>query len=217
MKKLFYLLIFPLLALSAVSVQAQKFKLPRVSSTVKSASRSLPRTNISVPKVTAAVRRAQLSLPTAIKKLALHSPNMVPALNAPIRASVWPLQEQVENMFGEPPLTASSFVIEEEFEGEKHLWGVTAAHIAMLMRGAPAVLLEGHMLSYPIEFSAMGSAGMADLALFPIDDMQEIVTPLKLSAEPLLPGEQTFSFGFFDNGFYLVPNRTVKEIGRAHV
>lgn len=199
----FGLLVFSVLLACA---PAQARKLPRLSALkqAKLQQKILPLANVHV-------KVPRYSIPSPIQKLA-HAPKLVPAPDAPIRASVLPLRETIQPMYGEEPFTASSFVIEEEFEGKKHLWGVTAAHIATILNAYPAVMIDNGNISLPIEFVANGSAGMADLALFPLDDMKGIITPLKLAQQTPKPGEQTYSFGFFNNSFYLVPNRTVQEI-----
>lgn len=155
-------------------------------------------------------------LPPVIGKMA-NLPDLKPQMapvhfNAPIRQSVLPLKAEADFFGIQKGLTASSFVIEEEFEGKKYLWGVTAAHIAELLYPFPAVWMGGQEL-WPVGFAAQGNEGMTDLALFPLPDCwPNPVTPLKLAAKKPALGEKTYSFGFFDNDFYLVPDREIKEI-----
>lgn len=172
--------------------------------------------NIKIPLIPAPSIRPN-TLPPAIRRLA-HAPKMAAketALGpqAPIRAAVLPLRETVSGFAGlADPVTATSFVIEEEFEGETQLWGVTAAHIARLMSAYPAVWLEDYA-PFPVEFAAIGNAGMIDLALFPLPKEWPYKIPsLKLAGQTPKPGEKTYSFGFFNNDFFLVPNREIKEV-----
>ncbi len=212
MKKnlLFLLALFVLYP--AVQADAQGWRRPRLPKKINAAKISLPKPpHIPTVKITTAVQKTAAGLPPKIAELTQRAPQMVPDLNAPIRQSVLPIQEGLPSVFGEKPFIASAFIIEEEFEGQKHLWGVTAAHIAALINPQPVILLENQSLPFPIEFVAMGSSGMADLALFPAEEIKELVTPLKLAKNTPRVNEKTFSFGFFDNNFFLVPNRTVLE------
>lgn len=179
----------------------------------------LPQINMAaqVQRATARVLAARPpALPPLIGKMAQlpdFKPYMAPVgFDAPIRASVLPLKADADFFGIEKGLTASSFVIEEEFEGKKQLWGVTAAHIAHLLEPFPALWQQGRLL-WPVDFVALGNDGMADVALFPLpDDWPTPVTPLKLAEKEPELGEKTYSFGFFANDFYLVPNREIKEI-----
>lgn len=187
---------------------AQAWKPPHFSKIKQAKMRQISACKPNINTIKTKIQNPNLQIPRSIQALA-NPIRLVPAADAPIRASVLPLQEIWPTMYNEPPFTASSFVIEEEFEGQKHLWGVTAAHIAELLGTSSAVLLNG--IPFPVRFTAQGTSGMTDLALFPLDDMAGLFIPLKLAEDMPKVGEKTFSFGFFDEGFYLVPNRTVKE------
>lgn len=175
-------------------------------------------------KISAALRQASSRLQTSIKH-ALHIPILPaeiarlaatsrrsPALDSPIRQRVLPILDYSSLAFPKENLfVATSFVIEEEFQGKKFLWGVTAAHIAELVQPAPAVFIGTK--SVKVRFAVHGHSSMADLAIFPLpEELKNQIAPLKLAKEPLHVGEKTYSFGFFDDDFYLVPDRTVTEI-----
>lgn len=136
--------------------------------------------------------------------------------DAEIRSSVFPIQQQVPEVFKiEEPFTATSFVIEEEYQGEKYLWGVTAAHIVNSMPKNTAMLVDEWVGGFPayFDFAISGSVGMVDIALFPIpEEIALLVKPLKLASQPVKVGETLRSFGFFNKGFHRVDNRTVTEV-----
>lgn len=118
-----------------------KPRLPRLPSSnlakVEKTLRNIKKPNIKLPT-------RKLKLPTAIHQLAQLPANITKVVavseNAPIRLAVLPLRETEIEFYGiEEPFTATSFVIEEEFEGTKYLWGVTAAHVARIQSAFPAV------------------------------------------------------------------------------
>lgn len=161
----------------------------------------------------------KLQLPPAIHKMtqlpaSARKVTAVPSM-APIHKSVLKLQETELEFYDIPKaFAASSFIIEEEFEGQKFLWGITAAHVAYIQNGFPAVWVDD-TLPFPVNFTALGTPGMADVAAFPLDmeDMvPDLITPLKLADKMPQKGEKTYSFGFFNEGFFLVPNREIKEV-----
>lgn len=207
----YFLLALALLCICLTGPAKAQSRLPRIPANLVNTQKLIK--NIKVPRMTALPN----TLPPVIRQLA-HTPKIAVketalSLHAPIRASVLPLQETVSEFDGfAEPFTATSFVIEEEFEGEKQLWGVTAAHIARIMSAFPAVWLEDYA-SFPVEFTAIGNAGMIDLALFRLpEDWPGNISALKLAGQTPKPGEKTYSFGFFDNNFFLVPHREIKEV-----
>ncbi len=111
------------------------------------------------------------------------------------------------------PFSASAFFIEEMFGGKKHLWGVTAAHVADIMGPQACVYLtlpEGITLEYPVKFTVKGNAGMADIALFPVEgELAGLVRPIPLAQTTPGPQEKLRSYGYFDDAFHIVRNRTV--------
>lgn len=214
MKKLFTCLLAVLTVLAAGTASVQARRLPRGVSSILRNVRQLPQTV--KPNTLRLSRQAEQAalrarLPSTIYRMALPA-KRIPAHNAPIRRNVLPIRETVSDLMGlAEPFTATSFIIEEEFEGKKYLWGITAAHIAHLMSAFPAVWIDE--IPFPVEFAALGNADMADIALFQASNLEPgEVMPLKLAEESPLPGEKTFSFGFFNDGFYLVPNREIKEV-----
>ncbi len=105
---------------------------------------------------------------------------------------------------------ATAFVIEENHQGKKRLWGVSASHYRFVhpQWEDPAT----HTL-LPLEFVAQGSFGFNDVTLFPIPQaMQPYVEPLTLASRPVKLGDRLHSVGYFNNGFQVEQNRIVKEI-----
>ncbi len=212
MKNYLSLSLTALCLFAAIAAGAQP-RLPRIPKNLVKADQLLKQ--IKIPRIPNPLGKP--ALPPTIHQLAQLPPitrkvTAVPDY-APIRTAVLPLRETVSDLPGlADPFTASSFVIEEEFEGKKYLWGVTAAHIAHIMRGYPAFWMENY-LPIDIEFSALGNAGMDDVALFPIpENMANHISPLKLAETRPAVGEKTYSFGFFNDDFYLVPNRKIQEV-----
>lgn len=111
------------------------------------------------------------------------------------------------------PFPASAFFIEEMFGGKKHIWGVTAAHVADIMGPQASIYLtlpEGITLEYPVKFTVKGNAGMADIALFPVEgELAGLVRPIPLAQTPPGPQEKLRSYGYFDEAFHIVRNRAV--------
>lgn len=111
------------------------------------------------------------------------------------------------------PFPASAFFIEEMFGGRKHIWGVTAAHVADIMGPQASIYLtlpEGITLEYPVKFTVKGNAGMADIALFPVEgELAGLVRPIPLAQTPPGPQEKLRSYGYFDEAFHIVRNRAV--------
>lgn len=132
--------------------------------------------------------------------------------------SVLAIEEDLPSFYAEDIFTASSFVIEEEYQGRKYLWGVTASHIAKIMTAFPSVHFWRGEELFPIRFEMQGNMEMADLALFPIPkSMASQVKPLPLAPYAPQTGEPLFSFGFFDGGFHLTENRIVKEVSPSRI
>lgn len=129
---------------------------------------------------------------------------------AAMRPSVLPLREDIQAMYPETQLTASSFVIEETFNGKKQLWGVTAAHVANQLSANPGIVTKKGII--PIQVAIQGSPDMTDIALFPIpQELTPYVHPLTLAKQSPAAGTMTHSFGYFHNGFHRVDNRQVLE------
>lgn len=111
------------------------------------------------------------------------------------------------------PLEATAFFIEAEYQGEKTILGVTAAHMIdflgpdMLVRITPA---EGLGMDFPITVLAKGNAGLADIALFKVnEDISDFVRPLSLGEGEVRPGENLRSYSFFEKELHIIPNRRV--------
>lgn len=96
------------------------------------------------------------------------------------------------------PFMASGFIIEENYQGERFLWGVTAKHITDLLEPSFNAVFMGKEkpFSVPAEVVFTGSQFGIDLALLklkfpPNTDIQA----LPLGQNPL-PGEKMHSFGY---------------------
>lgn len=210
MKKLFLLSV---LIVGMLTGQADA-RLPKSLSSVgktEKIARGIKIPNIKIPAV-------KPKLPPAIYKMAklpvsVQKVTAVPSL-APIHKAVLSLRETEIEFYDIPKaFTASSFIIEEEFNGQKFLWGITAAHVAYIQNGFPAMWLDD-FVPYPIDFTILGNPDMIDVAAFPLppDLSPDLLTPLKLADNMPQVGEKTYSFGFFNEGFFLVPNREIKEV-----
>ena len=113
------------------------------------------------------------------------------------------------------PLEGTAFFIEEEYQGKKYLWGVTAAHMVDYV--GPDIHLRLSLdvgLSYdiPVTVVAKGNTGMADIAIFKInEDVSDLVLPFTLAKREPKPNEVLRSYGFFEGDFHVVPNRKVLQ------
>lgn len=163
----------------------------------------------------AALKKAEQKALSSALKTAAHKAvhPLWPEKNkrlAAMRPSVLPLRENIQSMYPEALLTASSFVIEETFNGKKQLWGVTAAHVANQLSVRPGIVTQKGII--PIQVAIQGSPDMTDIALFPIPgELAPYVHPLTLAKQSPAAGTVTHSFGYFHNGFHLVSNRRVLE------
>lgn len=214
MKKLL-LLSWIIVCLCAAGPAQAKFHLPRKSANFTKTGKRIR--NIKTPKINLPVLKP--TLPPAIHKMAklpvsVQKVTAIPPM-APIHRAVLSLRETELEFYDIPKaFTASSFIIEEEFNGQKFLWGITAAHIAYIQRGFPAVWIDDSF-PYPIDFTVLGNPDMIDVAAFPLpleDLVPDQIIPLKLADKMPQVGEKTYSFGFFNEGFFLVPNREIKEV-----
>lgn len=198
-KRLFVTFIVFCICTMAPAPAAARPRLPRIPANLVNTQKLIK--NIKVSRIAVPTVRTN-TLPTVIQRLA-HTPELAVketplSLQAPIRASVLPLRETISEFTGlAEPFTATSFVIEEELGGKKQLWGVTAAHIALMMNAYPAVWLEDYA-PFPVEFTAIGNPGMIDLALFPLPaEWPDEIPPLKLAAQTPKPGEKNVFFRIF--------------------
>lgn len=132
--------------------------------------------------------------------------NLPPAL----RNSVFVLQEKHPLIrWVNEHATATSFILEETYQGKKYVWGVTAAHYYFVR---PALQHPAYPAPLRVTFQAQGNEGMTDIVLFPLPvDMKE-VSPLKLATQPVQLGDKLHSVGFFSREFRLEEGRTVQEV-----
>ena len=132
--------------------------------------------------------------------------------------SVIAIQDSADDMYGATPFTATAFVIEEEFEGKKYLWGVTSAHVLNVLGPDFYVHIPGFPLPWRSNVSFMGDPGMADIAIFPIPEGQESwLNPIPLADKDPEVGEKLRSFGYFNGGFHVVRNREVQEVTKGRI
>ena len=131
--------------------------------------------------------------------------------------SVFSIQDK-DGMYGGTPFSASAFVIEEEYGGEKFLWGVTSAHILNIMGQEFYVHLPGFPFPWKTKVVFMGDPGMADVAIFPIpQEYSDWLKPIPLATKEPEIGEALRSFGYFNGGFNVVRNRIVKEVTKGRI
>ncbi len=104
---------------------------------------------------------------------------------------------------------ATIFVIQETYNGQKRLWGVTATHYFFKN---PSLKSPSSKEEEPITFVAQGHWGLNDISLFPIPThMQHQFVPLKLAPHSAQPGDKLYSAGYFDDEFHIEKNRIVVD------
>ncbi len=129
-------------------------------------------------------------------------------LPAPLRQSVFILQEKsILNkwLVGIPP--ATTFIIEETYQGTPYIWGVTAAHYYWQN---PTLLHPDYPAPISVSLEAKGNAGMTDLVAFPLPANLPGITPLKLADKLPQKGEELHSVGFFQQEFrHTLPQQVI--------
>lgn len=106
---------------------------------------------------------------------------------------------------------ATGFVIEEEFNGQSFLWGVTAAHLlADTTDPVMSFIINGHVINYQAQEVLLGYTEGADVALLLLPPQAaRQIKPLSISAALPQKGENTFSVGYAKGMFKKVENRTI--------
>lgn len=116
-------------------------------------------------------------------------------------------------------ITASAFVIEDNFNGKKRLWGVTATHY-LFLEPVIAYMSNGYSPAtpLPIHIEAQGDMSLRDVSLFPLpDEVADFVVPLRLAAQLPALNETVYSLGYFAGAFRQVRNRRIKEITNSRI
>lgn len=127
-----------------------------------------------------------------------------------LRNSVFVLQEKHPLIrWVNENVTATSFIVEETYQGKKYWWGVTAAHYHFVK---PALQHPAYHWPLRVTFQAQGNEGMTDIVLFPLSPDTKEITPLKLATKPVQLGEKLHSVGFFSREFRLEEGRQVQEV-----
>lgn len=163
-----------------------------------------PRTASSFHKLSVQTSRALIKQQRLAQKM--HSRQQLPAALQKALLTIKENQPVLRHMrLG----TQTAFVIEDDFQGKKQLWGVSAAH-GYLIKAA----LQDPQTEAKIPVSFATQSGLGDVALFPIPaSVAPHVTPLPLAAKSAQKGEELYSVGFFGNQFHLETNRIVEEAG----
>ncbi len=106
-------------------------------------------------------------------------------------------------------MKASSFFLQETYQGKKYLWGVTVSHYNFtqaVMEG------QGGRLS-PVHFIARGNSGLNDVTVFAVPAGQaKHITALKLASTPPKVGDSLHSLGYFNDKLNHETNRIVQAV-----
>ena len=104
------------------------------------------------------------------------------------------------------------FVIQENFNGQKYLWGVSAAHIASMMYDD--VTLQFTINGKKHEFKPLkmfrGTRDGADVAVFLLPpNAARVLKPLSVSPRSIKAGKETFSVGYGRSIYNRADHRTI--------
>lgn len=104
------------------------------------------------------------------------------------------------------------FVIQENFNGQKYLWGVSAAHIASMMYDD--VTLQFTINGKKHEFKPLkmfrGTRDGADVAVFLLPpNATRVLKPLSVSPRSIKAGKETFSVGYGRSIYNRADHRTI--------
>ncbi len=109
----------------------------------------------------------------------------------------------------------TAFVFEENLQGHRQLWGITAAHYHLK---TPAVREPYATRLFDIHPVAVGGSSYTDLMLFPLpQEISQKVTALPLAPQSPKPKEQVYSAGFYSDGFNESRVRRVKHVTPARL
>ncbi len=132
---------------------------------------------------------------------------------AQVRSAVFPLRDRsfLSQIAG---ISGSAFALEEEYQGQRYVWGVSAAHYGFVK---PAVK-KAFWKYTPVTVLARGNSEANDILLFAIPEhIAKNVTPLRLADKPATVGEELYSVGLFDKAFQYEPNRIVQEVSPLRI
>lgn len=168
-----------------------------------------------VLQVGAAEARAAAATQAAVEQ-AVRLATLATAQTAqqiPLAKQIFTIEESPELDRSILAIPASAFVIEETYQGHTQLWGVSAAHYKF---ERPTLRLQASKSSIYVPFAARGAIGMNDIILFPLPKrMVGKVLPLRLADQPVQPGEDLHSVGFFDDKIQQDQHRIVRRVAPA--
>lgn len=164
----------------------------------------------SLSRVTKAPLAAKIN--TAINRKVLQQQARLlsrQVLPAPLNKAMLTLKENHRFLRHLRRAQTSAFVIEEIYQGQRFLWGVSTAHSDFINS---TVLNPQTEQRLPIPFALAG--GLADIAIFELPaSLSTQVIPLRLAANNPKLGDVLYSVGFFDNAYHLETNRVVQQEG----
>lgn len=115
---------------------------------------------------------------------------------------------------GQTDFQATGFVIEEEYNGQTFLWGVTAAHLIEMYDNAPFMMF--HINGQPVPFRPLtilkGHKEGADIALLLLPPQAaQKVKPLSVAQNLPKAGQSSFSVGYALGQFKRADKRKILE------
>ena len=134
-------------------------------------------------------------------------------LQAQLENSLLRIQEK-DWLFRLASLEGTGFVIEENYQGKKYLWGVTASHYLFQKPAIKAP--QGKTTRVPFEIQ--GNVATNDISLFLIpENLADFVTPLHLADTPITVGDELYSAGYWNKHIHVDKSRKVQEITKTRV
>lgn len=91
------------------------------------------------------------------------------------------------------------FVIQENFNGQKYLWGVSAAHVAQMLFDDVTLhfTVNGKKYRYKPQKTFRGTRDGADVAVFLLpQEAAKVLKPLSVAPRSIKEGKETFSVGY---------------------
>lgn len=137
-----------------------------------------------------------------------HMPG-TPAAVSQVERAVFRLREQ--NFFSRVTYPdGTGFVLEEEYQGKRYLWGVTTSHYLF---ERPAIKLPDRFFTIYVPFEIQGSIGKNDISVFRIPpQIADKVTALKLAPKEAKMGEHVFSVGYWNRKIHVDQDRVITQI-----
>ena len=120
----------------------------------------------------------------------------------------------------------SGTVFKIEYNGQEEIYGVVATHvIAKKLKQnvglhklfLAEVLVDGELVAIPAQVVQVGAVGMMDLSLvkFRRED-EKYFRPLRISPDPINPGDRIWTQGFVHGRVYPVKERIVHSVSQMH-